>query len=78
MTTTPLEQDTTPLLAEHRDAADVPSYGSSPTQSDEPAGPVQVQGQSDASSTNKAWILAGLWSAVFLGALDGWPSVNVI
>ncbi|KAI0721866.1 vacuolar amino acid permease [Cerioporus squamosus] len=61
--------ETRPLLGNDRsDAASYRSAASSETQrshSSEPPAPNHV------SRTDLAWVLAGLWSAVFLGALDG-------
>jgi hypothetical protein len=44
--------------------------------SEEPASPAEAEGThalpcNEVSTTELVWILAGLWSPVFLGALDG-------
>ncbi|KAI9001206.1 vacuolar amino acid permease [Trametes punicea] len=64
------EHDETRPLLHDRDAP-TPSYrsaSSSRTQSPEPADPPVLN---KVSRSDLLWILAGLWSAVFLGALDG-------
>ncbi|KAH9844047.1 vacuolar amino acid permease [Rhodofomes roseus] len=57
-----------PLLQDCRPDSPCPADESGPTNPQEPessAPPNKVSG------TDLAWVLAGLWSAVFLGALDG-------
>lgn len=59
--------ETSPLLCSSQslqsyDAADDSSLPPSPT---------EYAPSSKASDSDLAWVLAGLWSAVFLGALDG-------
>ncbi|KAL1946941.1 hypothetical protein VTO73DRAFT_15045 [Trametes versicolor] len=61
--------ETRPLLHNHDDHPhSYHSASSSRTQSPEPAEPPSLN---KISRSDLIWVLAGLWSAVFLGALDG-------
>ncbi|OJT13552.1 Multidrug resistance protein fnx1 [Trametes pubescens] len=61
--------ETRPLLHDHDDHPHpYHSASSSRTQSPEPAEPPSLN---KISRSDLIWVLAGLWSAVFLGALDG-------
>lgn len=61
--------ETRPLLHDHDDHPhSYHSASSSRTQSPEPAEPPSLN---KISRSDLIWVLAGLWSAVFLGALDG-------
>lgn len=54
------------------------SYNAAEDASSVPPSPPEFNSQSKVSKTDLAWVLAGLWSAVFLGALDGKsPNPNV-
>ena len=51
---------------------DVPqSYDAMEDESSLPQSPVEFKAPNKVSKGDLAWVLAGLWSAVFLGALDG-------
>ncbi|KAH9951778.1 vacuolar amino acid permease [Amylocystis lapponica] len=66
--TPPQPLQTEPLLQQHpRSYQSVHSDPSTPTEVSTPTTP----SPSDVSRKDLAWVLAGLWSAVFLGALDG-------
>ena len=63
---TPSERS--PLLVS-RDA--LQSYDATDDQPSVPQSPVEFKPDNKVSKADLAWVLAGLWSAVFLGALDG-------
>ena len=60
--------EASPLLRTH----DVPqSYNALEDEPSLPLSPSEFAPSNKVSKTDLAWVLAGLWSAVFLGALDG-------
>ena len=57
-----------PLLS----TQDIPqSYDATEDESNLPQSPNEFKPLNKVSKGDLAWVLAGLWSAVFLGALDG-------
>lgn len=64
------DEETRPLLNGHSQ-----SYQSTPPGDGEPS-PAKKP-SNDVSKGDLAWVLAGLWSAVFLGALDGSSDANL-
>ncbi|TBU48489.1 vacuolar amino acid permease [Dichomitus squalens] len=61
--------ETRPLL--HNGDTRPESYHSADSDDTQPSEPVDASAESKVSRADLFWVLAGLWSAVFLGALDG-------
>ena len=61
--------ETSPLL--RSSASSLRSYDDSEDECTLPPTPPEFAPLNKVSKTDLAWVLAGLWSAVFLGALDG-------